>query len=102
MKLKSRIAVLRSIIAADEISVVNGATPQIDEDGKVVEDIATCGNCGTSWNDALITGRTPAPSARCPYEQIHSEVAELRKLEQRASRRRITRRMPVRRAATQA
>lgn len=91
MKTKTRIEILRSIIAADEISVANGATSQLDDDGKVVEDIATCGNCGTSWNDALITGRTPAPSARCPYECIHPEIAELRKLEQRANRRRITR-----------
>jgi hypothetical protein len=83
MRLKSRIAELRSLIAAEEISVANGATPQIDDDGKVIEDIATCGNCGTSWNDALITERTPAPSARCPYEGIHPEIAELRKLERR-------------------
>lgn len=83
MKRRTRIDVLRSIIAEDEISVANGATPQIADDGKVIEDIATCGSCGSSWNDALITERTPAPSARCPYEYIHPEIAQLRKLERR-------------------
>lgn len=40
----------------------------IGEDGRPVVDIVTCGQCGQSWNDALITSRTPAPSARCPFE----------------------------------
>lgn len=71
---------LRRIIQADEISIENGATPQLDENGGIVEDIATCGTCGKSWNDALITGRTPAPSGRCPYEYIHPEIAELKRL----------------------
>lgn len=53
------------------ISIENGATPQYDDDGKIVEDIATCETCGNSWNDALITGTTPAPSGRCPYEYFH-------------------------------
>lgn len=78
---EKRIAELRAIFAAEEISIENGATPQIDDDGKVVEDMATCGTCGKTWNDALITGTTPTPSARCPYEYIHSEIAELRRLE---------------------
>lgn len=34
-------------------------------------DKATCGTCGRSWNDAIITGSTPAPSARCPFERWH-------------------------------
>lgn len=31
----------------------------------------TCGTCGRSWDDAIITGITPAPSARCPFEPFH-------------------------------
>ena len=38
----------------------------------VVEpDIATDGACGLSWDDSIITGSTPAPSARCPFEYFH-------------------------------
>ena len=31
-------------------------------------DIATCGDCGRSWDDSIVTHMTPAPSARCPFE----------------------------------
>jgi hypothetical protein len=79
-KTAARIAELEAIFKAHEISEANGAEPQLDEDGKVKQDIATCGTCGVSWNDALITGWTPAPSGRCPYEYIHAELAELNKL----------------------
>jgi hypothetical protein len=34
-------------------------------------DIATCGECGRSWDDHHVTGRTPTPSARCPFEYSH-------------------------------
>ncbi len=34
-------------------------------------DKTTCGTCHRSWNDAIITGSTPAPSARCPFEYWH-------------------------------
>jgi hypothetical protein len=34
-------------------------------------DIATDGSCGLSWDDSIITGITPAPSARCPFEYFH-------------------------------
>lgn len=78
--LSPRIAELTAVFKSEEISEANGATPQRDDNGKVIEDIATCGTCGQSWNDALITGRTPAPSGRCPYEYIHAEIAELKKL----------------------
>ncbi len=81
---KQRIAELEILIAEQEISEENGATPQLDDNGKVIEDIATCGTCGKSWNDALITQRTPAPSARCPYEYIHAEIAELTTLKKRS------------------
>lgn len=36
--------------------------------------IATCGACGRSWNDARVTGITPAPAARCPFEYSHKEM----------------------------
>jgi hypothetical protein len=84
-KRTERIAELKRIIQAEAISEENGARPQFDEDGNVRVDIATCGSCGMSWNDALMTERTPAPSARCPYEYIHAEIAELRKLTRRAA-----------------
>ena len=30
--------------------------------------IATCGDCGRSWDDSIVTSMTPAPAARCPFE----------------------------------
>lgn len=33
--------------------------------------IATCGECGRSWDDSIVTSMTPAPSARCPFEAFH-------------------------------
>lgn len=73
----ARIEELESEIEAAEISEDNGAEPRLDENGKTIVDTATCGECGKSWNDALISGSTPAPGARCPYEHIHEEIAEL-------------------------
>lgn len=32
---------------------------------------ATCGTCGRTWDDAVPTSYTPAPSARCPFETWH-------------------------------
>jgi hypothetical protein len=46
--------------------------PQRDENGNIVVDTVTCGTCGRSWNDAMVTSYTPAPSARCPFEYWHS------------------------------
>jgi hypothetical protein len=34
--------------------------------------LATCGTCGRSWDDDIITSMTPAPSARCPFEYCHA------------------------------
>jgi len=31
----------------------------------------TCGECGLSWDDDVVTGMTPVPSARCPFEYFH-------------------------------
>lgn len=33
---------------------------------------ATCGHCGLTWDDAISTGLTPAPAARCPFEPFHT------------------------------
>jgi hypothetical protein len=76
----ARFEELEETIAAEEISEDNGAQPQLDDDGKTKVVEAQCGECGKTWNDALITERTPAPSARCPYESIHEEIEEFTKL----------------------
>jgi hypothetical protein len=34
-------------------------------------DRVTCGECGRSWDDAVVTGMTPVPSGRCPFEAYH-------------------------------
>ena len=35
-------------------------------------DPVTCGDCGRTWDDAIATSYTPAPSARCPFEYFHA------------------------------
>lgn len=39
--------------------------------GQEAKDKVTCGHCGLSWDDAIQTEWTPAPSARCPFEYFH-------------------------------
>lgn len=34
-------------------------------------DPVTCGTCGLTWDDAIPTEYTPAPSARCSFESFH-------------------------------
>ncbi len=46
------------------------------KDGEPAKDRVTCGTCGRSWDDAIITGWTPAPSARCPFEYYHADREE--------------------------
>jgi hypothetical protein len=41
--------------------------------GQSAKDKATCGHCGISWDDGIITGWTPTPSARCPFEYFHTK-----------------------------
>ena len=79
-EINARITVLEAIIARHEISEANGAEPWLDHDGNTRVDLVTCGTCGLTWNDALISTWTPAPSGRCPYEYIHDEIAELKRL----------------------
>lgn len=33
--------------------------------------LCTCGTCGRSWDDGKVTGWTPTPSGRCPFEYFH-------------------------------
>lgn len=33
--------------------------------------VATCGECGLSWDDTVSTQYTPAPGGRCPFEAFH-------------------------------
>ena len=35
--------------------------------------VVTCGTCDRSWDDSVVTGITPAPAARCPFEYDHDE-----------------------------
>lgn len=42
----------------------------LDEDEDATDRV-TCGHCGLSWDDAIPTQYTPAPSARCPFEYFH-------------------------------
>lgn len=42
--------------------------------GQKAKDPCTCGTCGRTWDDAIATAYTPAPSARCPFEYFHREV----------------------------
>jgi len=37
------------------------------------EQVATCGHCELSWDDGKITGMTPTPSGRCPFEGFHTD-----------------------------
>lgn len=43
-------------------------------------DLVTCGTCGLTWDDAIVTQMTPAPSARCPFEPFHPEPVDNRPL----------------------
>jgi len=42
-------------------------------DNQAAKDRVTCGSCGRSWDDAIPTSLTPAPSARCPFEYFHTQ-----------------------------
>lgn len=45
-------------------------------DDEPAKDRVTCGTCGRSWDDAVVTSMTPAPSARCPFESFHDDMGE--------------------------
>jgi hypothetical protein len=42
--------------------------------GQHANNPATCGTCKRSWDDGIVTGMTPTPSARCPFEQFHAST----------------------------
>ena len=42
-----------------------------DMERSTAKDLCTCGTCGRSWDNAVSTDYTPAPSARCPFEYYH-------------------------------
>lgn len=46
----------------------------LDDDDEATERM-TCGECGRSWDDAVVTSYTPAPSARCPFEAYHGKTS---------------------------
>lgn len=37
------------------------------------KDLAQCGTCLRYWDDGKVTGWTPVPSGRCPFEYFHDE-----------------------------
>lgn len=39
--------------------------------GQLPRTACTCGTCHLSWDDAIATSYTPAPSGRCPFEAFH-------------------------------
>jgi hypothetical protein len=45
---------------------------ELGEDELVgAKDPAQCGTCGRWWDDGIVTGWTPTPSGRCPFEYWH-------------------------------
>lgn len=58
--------------AAVEALNTNGVRTKSDfSEDDPAADRVTCGECGRSWDDAVVTSMTPAPSARCPFEAFH-------------------------------
>lgn len=55
-------------MTALRLTPIDGAEPFFDADGREIVNVATCGTCGRSWNDAQISDVTPAPAGRCPFE----------------------------------
>lgn len=41
------------------------------KDDEPAKDRMTCGTCNRSWDDSIVTGYTPTPSGRCPFEFFH-------------------------------
>ena len=52
-------------------NIIENGAQRTDDDGRPVTSIATCGECGRSWDDARISSLTPTPSGRCPFEYAH-------------------------------
>lgn len=45
--------------------------PERDQRAADGECIATCEECGRSWDDETPTSMTPTPGGRCPFEAFH-------------------------------
>lgn len=56
--------------AGNRVRVLPGER-QRGVDGQPMVCLTTCGHCGRTWDDALITSMTPVPSGRCPFEYDH-------------------------------
>jgi hypothetical protein len=41
--------------------------------GQPAKNKVTCGYCGLSWDEGIITYWTPAPVGRCPFEYFHTK-----------------------------
>lgn len=55
----------------------NGARRVLDparylaKTSRTMRDLCTCGACGRTWDDSHVSGVTPTPVARCPFEHLH-------------------------------
>jgi hypothetical protein len=55
----------------------NGVVEVLDKDAYgFPNDVATCGHCGRSWDDSVVSSMTPVPAARCPFEYEHEDDDE--------------------------
>jgi hypothetical protein len=71
-------------VADPELTPIPGGELRHDDDGRPIVDVATCGHCGRSWNDALSSGITPTPSGRCPFEYEHESESGFPTVDYRA------------------
>jgi hypothetical protein len=72
MKFAKKIKAHYQVTAGKKVEPIPADWPvQPLKPGEKAEDKATCGHCGLSWDDGISTSMTPAPSARCPFEQFH-------------------------------
>lgn len=39
--------------------------------GRSLRDFCQCGHCGRVWDDSHVSGVTPTPAGRCPFEYSH-------------------------------
>lgn len=80
MTTEQRIKELEEIIKKNQHDLRVSQAEGKDIDPDDIKPTTACGTCRLSWNDDLSSTWTPVPSARCPFEYIHEEVKELRKL----------------------
>ena len=60
----------------DRTAELHGTLRYDGETGEPIVQMAECGHCGARWNDAMMSDRTPVPSARCPFEYDHEYPTE--------------------------